>query len=222
MVSAKLLLSVAVIILAFFLVLVSAFRIAHPGLLQKDVSQTVFASVNPDALTEAEATASALRKTSQGINYSLPYPGILPDHPLYWLKMVRDRVTLILTRDSLKRFDLLLLYADKRLSAGQALISRNQVSLGVTTITKAEKYLHQAFAQLQVHEKVPVDKKETLAKAYLKHKEVIKSLKENVDGTSSNVLEVAWVGNENTLNEKLKEFLPQENLGKEASSSANQ
>jgi len=24
---------------------------------------------------------------AQGVDYYLPYPGILPDHPLYWLKI---------------------------------------------------------------------------------------------------------------------------------------
>jgi len=112
------------------------------------------------------------------VDYYLPYPGILPDHPLYWLKMVRDRVQLWLTTDQLAKAEKLLLYADKRLGAGWALIEGNKVDLGVTTLTKAEKYLERAV--------MTADKlgdggeeerfKEKLEKAERKHREVLLKL----------------------------------------------
>src|SRR3989304_3402352 len=77
-------------------------------------------------------------------DYYLPYPGILPDHPLYWLKMVRDRVQLVVTTNNLGKAERLLQYADKRLGAAWALIDGNKKPLGMTTLTKAEKYLGQA------------------------------------------------------------------------------
>src|SRR3989304_6415715 len=55
------------------------------------------------------------------IVYQLPYPGILPDHPLYTLKAVRDRIQVFLTRDNLKKAEIYLLYSDKRLAMGQEL-----------------------------------------------------------------------------------------------------
>ena len=113
--------------------------------------------------------------TETKVDYYLPYPGILPDHPLYWLKMVRDRVQLWLTTDSLQKAERLLLYADKRLGAGWALIEGNKADLGITTLTKAEKYLEQAVSagqKLGEGEK-EVEFKAKLAKAIKKHEEVL-------------------------------------------------
>jgi len=109
------------------------------------------------------------------VDYYLPYPGILPDHPLYWLKMVRDRVRLWLTTDSLQKAEKLLLYADKRLGAGWALVEGNKPDLGITTLTKAEKYLEQAvnLGQKLGEGEKEVKFKEKLAKAVKKHEEVL-------------------------------------------------
>jgi len=118
------------------------------------------------------------------VDYYLPYPGILPDHPLYWLKMVRDRVQLWLTTDSWQRGEKLLLYADKRLGAGWALIEGNKPDLGITTITKAEKYLEQAvnLAQKLGEGEKEVKFKAKLAKAVKKHEEVLSLIKGKTEG----------------------------------------
>jgi len=117
------------------------------------------------------------------VDYFLVYPGILPDHFLYPLKMVRDRLQLWLTTDLLGKGDLLLKYADKRLGAGQALIEGNKIDLGLTTLTKAEKYFKQAVDQ----EKLAREKKENtkiflekLLQASLKHQEILLTLKEKI------------------------------------------
>lgn len=113
--------------------------------------------------------------TETKVDYYLPYPGILPDHPLYWLKMVRDRVQLWLTTDNLPKAEKLLLYADKRLGAGWALVEGNKPGLGITTLTKAEKYLEQAvnLAQKLGEGEAEVKFKAKLAKAIKKHEEVL-------------------------------------------------
>lgn len=110
---------------------------------------------------------------AQGVDYYLPYPGILPDHPLYWLKMVRDRVGLVLTTGETAKAEKLLLYADKRLGAAWALIEGNKVTLGASTLTKAEKYLEEAWNK---GKNLPLQPK--LSKAVKKHLEVLTGLKE--------------------------------------------
>lgn len=122
---------------------------------------------------------------ARAADYYLPYPGLLPDHPLYWLKMVRDRVQLWLTTDSLPRAEKLLLYADKRLGAGWALIEGNKAELGITTITKAEKYLEQAvnLAQNLSEGEKEVKFKAKLAKAIKKHEEVLSLLNRQKGGS---------------------------------------
>lgn len=105
------------------------------------------------------------------VNYYLPYPGILPDHPLYWVKMIRDRVQLWFIFDKEQKAEKMLLYSDKRLGAAWALIEGQKQDLGVTTLTKGEKYLEEAvrLASDQIF-------KEKLNKAMMKHQEVLKLL----------------------------------------------
>ena len=105
-------------------------------------------------------------------DYYLPYPGILPDHPLYWAKMIRDLVQLILATTPLAKAEKELMYADKRLGAGWALIDGGKHALGVSTLTKAEKYLSQAVADAK-----DSGLTESLKKAVVKHEEVLTLLK---------------------------------------------
>lgn len=128
----------------------------------------------------------------KSVDYFLAYPGILPDNILYPIKMIRDRIWLSLTSDPLKKAEVLLLFADKRLGAAKALIDGNKQDKGITTLTKAEKYLDQAIAQ----EKVAANKgkdtgafKEKLIKAQLKHEEILLELKTKVDDTGRSVIE---------------------------------
>ena len=74
-------------------------------------------------------------------SYTLPYPGILPNHRLYPLKSVRDRLLEWFTRDLNKKAELYLLYADKRIWMAQMLGDQNEWQLAEDTASKAEKYL---------------------------------------------------------------------------------
>lgn len=84
------------------------------------------------------------------IDYPLPYPGILPGHPLYSLKMLRDRLMDFLIRDPLKKAEFLILMADKRLGAGKTLIESQKADLGQTTINKGEDYLIRAIETVKL------------------------------------------------------------------------
>jgi len=89
---------------------------------------------------------------AQKVDYVLPYPGILPDHPLYPLKMVRDRIMDWLIKDPVKKTEFLILMADKRIGAAKALFDGNKPELGLTTALKAVAYQERAidsFAKAQ-------------------------------------------------------------------------
>jgi len=75
--------------------------------------------------------------------YELPYPGILPDHPLYLLKMVRDKMVDLATRDNIKKAELYFLYSDKRIAMAIILAKEGKAKLALTTLTKGEKYFYQ-------------------------------------------------------------------------------
>ncbi|OGD54297.1 hypothetical protein A3J78_01735 [Candidatus Beckwithbacteria bacterium RBG_13_35_6] len=145
-----------------------------------------------EVTNSAEASETGELTVSKEVDYYLPYPGILPDHPLYWLKMIRDRVLLMLAREPAAKMDRLLLYADKRLRAAQELVNGNKIQLGITTLTKAEKYLEEVNSQYQ---KVKADNKDTaemkdkLQKAVLKHQQVMQQLLEKVPDQGKAIIE---------------------------------
>jgi len=138
---------------------------------------------------ESVSTPSGIAQKEK-IDYFLVYPGILPDHFLYPVKMIRDRIWLWLTVEPKKKAELMLLFADKRLGAGKALIEGNKVDLGVSTLTKGEKYLQRAVAEI-----IKKDKEdsrillEKLSLAALKHEEVLLELQEKVSGETKGTLE---------------------------------
>ncbi len=72
--------------------------------------------------------------------YDLPYPGLLQDHPLYFLKAARDKALDIASRDPVKKAELYLLISDKRINAATLLAKEGKSELSITTASKAEKY----------------------------------------------------------------------------------
>lgn len=165
--------------------------------LGKDVeesSESSGASISPRQLKQLEIAGEEPKDKDNKVDYYLPYPGILPDHPLYWLKMLRDKVFLSFTKKPLVRFERLLLYADKRVGAAEALVKGNKMELGVTTADKAEKYLEQAVVQFEELAKKGEAQPEIhnrLDKALLKHQEILADLLDQVSGQSKDSLNQA-------------------------------
>jgi len=83
------------------------------------------------------------------VMYELPYPGLLPGHYLYPLKMMRDRVVEWLTFDRGKKIELMILYADKRMAAAKVLLERGEEDLGVETGLKAMMYQERAISMIE-------------------------------------------------------------------------
>lgn len=81
--------------------------------------------------------------------YSLPYPGILPDSPIYFLKVTRDKATTIFIQNSTDRAFYLLFLADKRLAAARLLDQQNKKDLAAVTYMSAEDYFAQAVSEAE-------------------------------------------------------------------------
>lgn len=191
--SSKIILISVAFIFGLSLILISALRLSfQSGELGKAIVLAQEGMIMEEEVVgeeEEEATGSAQKE--EEVDYYLAYPGILPDHPLYWLKMIRDRILLALTQDPTQRFNRLLLYADKRLGAAKVLIEGSQPALGVTTATKAEKYLEQALAsykELEKNQKVSPELRDHFKKALLKHSELITELADEVPEQTREVL----------------------------------
>lgn len=78
--------------------------------------------------------------TQEKILYNLPYPGILPDHPLYIIKAIRDRLLEFGTRDNLKKAELYLLNSDKRFAMAISLAKKGKEKQAIDAASKGEKY----------------------------------------------------------------------------------
>ncbi len=100
---------------------------------------------------EASLSGDVTPTPMQSTDYALPYPGLLPDNPLYPLKMLRDRVVLILISDTVKRAKFNLLQADKRLQAGLYLYNGNKskVNIAISTISKSQNYYSDALSETE-------------------------------------------------------------------------
>jgi len=113
------------------------------------------------------------------INYVLPYPGILPDNPLYAIKAVRDRVVSFFISDPLKKAEFDLLQADKRLQAGLFLLRKEDpdVKLAISTISKGQNYFEEAITagtSLKKNKAIITDLPDRLQAAARKHLEILR------------------------------------------------
>ncbi|MBI4130684.1 hypothetical protein HY468_05175 [Candidatus Roizmanbacteria bacterium] len=130
----------------------------------------------PDTSTGATGTPQ-----QQMVDYLLPYPGMLADHPLYPLKLLRDRLLDFLIRDPVKRVEFNLLMADKRLAMGIALTEKGNHKLAEETVSKGEKYFVLSLDELQrakeQNRDIHSSLLDRLAKSGTKHNEVVQNLK---------------------------------------------
>jgi hypothetical protein len=101
----------------------------------------------------AEATASSSSAPTPIVSdYSLPYPGLLPDSPLYVFKAIRDKMVSFFITDPKSKASFDLLQADKRLAAGFALSKERPMDgqLVAQTISKGENYFSLAFGEAAI------------------------------------------------------------------------
>lgn len=162
------------------LIIVSTLAFAF-GILFTSVFRT--AAVKYD-FEKADVTTNAavLGDESVNIDYVLPFPGrVLPDSVLWPLKAARDRVWLWITTNPTRRAELRLLFADKRLGSAKLLFEKGNPEVGLSTMTKAEKYLEEASIDEQKNREEGINTDEflkRLANASLKHYSVMQEIYE--------------------------------------------
>lgn len=113
---------------------------------------------------------------AQEINYHFPYPGILPDHPLYPLKIIRDKIYDFFLLDKTKKTEFKLLMADKRFYMAVILFDKGKPLLAETSVSKASKYYQEGvliLSQLQKEEKDLNPLKEKFIQAGQKYQQII-------------------------------------------------
>lgn len=100
------------------------------------VSLTLFATAPSAVYIMAKTQAISLDE--QKAVYQLPHPGLLPDHPLYFAKGMRDSIMIFFTRDNVKKAELYLLLSDKKAAAALSLAKKGKSQKSLETITESE------------------------------------------------------------------------------------
>ncbi|MBI4009156.1 hypothetical protein HY357_02900 [Candidatus Roizmanbacteria bacterium] len=126
------------------------------------------------------------------VEYNLPYPGILPDHPLFFLKEIRDKFLEMTTRDTIKKAELYLLFSDKRVAMAMSLAKTGKDKLIVAAFLQAEQYFSKIPALLATSKKQGVsasaDFIQRLKLSNAKHKEAGEMfLKDLPQGQNENI-----------------------------------
>ena len=133
----------------------------------------------------AEAAQEMSPTPTPQVNYELPYPGLLPNNPLYFLKVIRDQIVGFLISDPLKKGEFDLLQADKRVNGALYLFNKYpkksaKISQLVdSTVSKAENYLGLAIEMVSVAKKQGRDTADLLRRlkeSVKKHQEVLQKL----------------------------------------------
>lgn len=140
------------------------------------------------------------------VDYTLPYPGILPDHPLYFLKVIRDEILGWFINDPIKKVEFELLMADKRIKMAEILFEEGKNDLSLATVSRGEKYLSRAIDDLVTARKnnptVGANLTDKLKSAVLKHKEIVSEIMSKVNSRQNEWQEIVTLinSNVNTLN----------------------
>lgn len=148
----------------------------------------------PQESFSQEVAPSKENKTSSPpviIKYDLAYPGILPDHPLYKLKVLRDKITAVAISDPRKKIDFYLLSTDKGILASAILVDKGKIDLAIQTALKAEhNYTLLTYELYNLPRKKPnAEFFIKLKTASLKHQEVLISLIKRVSKEDQKVFQ---------------------------------
>jgi len=164
-------------LLAFFII--SLFIFAG---FNKTFAQDV--SVTPQT-TQLQMLSATPSSDNISVQYDLPYPGILPDNPLYFLKAVRDNLLGFFITDPLKKAEYDLLQANKRLVSAKGLLDEGKSDLAITTLSKSGNYFDQAISNASQVKNQGQDANSmlsTLLTASEKHQQVIEDMETKTKG----------------------------------------
>ena len=127
--------------------------------------------------THAQQPATEPTPTPSIVQYDLAFPGILPDHPLYKVKVLRDKLQILFIADPQKRMAFLLRQADKGMLATAMLVDKHNIPLAHETALKAEHNITFLIDVLRAWGTIPPnDFVERIRTATAKHQEVLASL----------------------------------------------
>jgi len=161
--------------------------LASPSVvLAKSVKPTIVMEETKSPKVETGDVLAAMQEKKKS-DYLLPYPGILIDNPLYFLKKLRDQILEKLIVDPIRKAEFHLLQADKFLNMGISLNDQKKVALAGTVIARAETYMQQTVNELLAIKgnggQIPGNVVDRLQKSSAKHVEVLEDMFTKIDAS---------------------------------------
>jgi hypothetical protein len=126
-------------------------------------------------------------------DYQLPYPGMLPDNPLYFLKAIRDAITALFLSKPLDKATFDLQQSDKNIQASYLLISQQQgkTMLALQTFSQGQDDFDQAITQATSAKKQGYSTKDLatkLSEANQKHEQILEAIAQSAHQNSSQTI----------------------------------
>lgn len=128
------------------------------------------------------------------VDYSLAWPGILPDNKIYKLKVLRNKIIYRMILNPVKKVEFDLIMADKTIYASKLLVDKGKIVLAKDIALKGENY-YSMLVQDYNHallkgKKIPssLDRKITLAAA--KHQETFREMENAVSGEDKETFQI--------------------------------
>jgi hypothetical protein len=153
---------------AIAIVLVSVFISSHHVMAQEET-----------AAEQGEPQTVSL--ISEELEYALPFPGILPDNSLYFVKELRDTLMRMFISSPVKRIEFSLLQSDKYLAMALSFADTKKWEWAGKVTLQSQKEMEQAIAEVVSARKsgvvIPRDLVVNLERSTVKHKQRIDEMK---------------------------------------------
>jgi hypothetical protein len=155
-------------------------------------------TVKPMVTKEATSAPSPQEMQPPKEDYLLPYPGILPDHPLYFLKTLRDNLLEALIVDPARKAEFYLLMADKHLSMTISLLDQSKSTFVSDVVAKDASYMTKSVASMttvrQSGKMLSNSALDKLEKSLVKHEQVLTGLLSKTSGSGEQSAITAALG----------------------------
>jgi hypothetical protein len=132
---------------------------------------------------EVENSTPTGTSVSEELEYTLPYPGILLDHPLYVVKTFRDSIMRMFMNNPVKQIEFSLLQSDKFLSMALVFADAGKWDRAGQAVLLSQKDMEQALKEVTTARgsgvQVPSHIVTNLERSTIKHKQRIDEMKIN-------------------------------------------
>jgi hypothetical protein len=179
---------VGLFVLMPFVGRVSAVAVTPP----EDQQETVLTkntATDPEPVPSGELTPTP----TSAPEYILPYPGVMPDNPLYFLKSIRDSIMEWLITDPGRKIDYYILQSDKQLNSGIMLGLANKKALVPKVMSESllamKKAVDLASTSTNLTREMKLGAADKIERSLGKHEQVLGELLDKAAETEKGVFQ---------------------------------